>query len=210
MENNKNIAIMLDIGGTSSKIDDFSAKILINDLEYLRQKFGASNVIISLSTLYGSINIMNRALQVLSRNLIDNVCVGLCFYANGFYNYYNDEAKFMAWNFNGDKVATFDNYVIKDSDNVWFAVFDDTMNPNIYKRYQNEHIMLMGCPSSRESLIEVNNFMRRATVTKDIEGVIEILEDYINDIKDMSLDEILTTQVSCEKESELILKYPKQ
>lgn len=193
----KTIAIMLDLDGTCDFIDEEKAKTFISQVEWLREKFEADEATISISTHYTDSVEMRNVLNILSSNLSDGIKIGLSFYFGGIYDYNENRDYLKEYGFNRDKVATFDHYYVneKSVDNQWFAIIDDGISDEIYKRYQNKHPMLVCRPTQYDkSDLSKNNFMNIATTTKGIDGVIESLNLYINSIKNLSLKEILEVQ----------------
>lgn len=190
------IAVMLDLDGTTDYLDDEKAIQFCNQLDFLRQKFGADTAFISLSTHYEDSIKMKKILAILSDHLLPNIKIGMSFYFGGSYDYENDSDIPHPLGFNMDKVATFDNYyrVPIGRGNKWIAILDDGIAEDSYLRYQNGHPMLLGLPSNSERSVSKNNFMRRATTTQGFDGVLEILDSYVEDIKDLSPLEILDTQ----------------
>lgn len=192
----KTIAVMLDLGGTSDFIDDEKAKCFIGQLEKLREKFGAEIAFICISTHYDNANQMKKVLAILSRNLSSHVEIGCSFYLGGSYDYQKGEDKPQKFNFNFDKVETFDDYYVSSLlyDNQWFALIDDGISDDVYTKYQNHHPMLLALPSQNEKSMARNNFMRRATTTFGFDGVIELIASYLNSINHLTPNQILSTQ----------------
>lgn len=126
--------------------------------------------------------------------LSKNIKIGLSFYSGGIYDYNKKSNIPMDNDFNSNKVDTFNFYYTNcfNKDTVFFAIFDATVDKNIYKRYQNELPMLLGCPSQNK--VEENNFMNINTTTLGFNGVIEILNTYINSIKHIHHENILDMQ----------------
>lgn len=193
----KIISVMLDLDGTCDFIDDEKAKILLGQIEKLRKKFAAKKSIISISTHYSDIKRMQEVLAILSRNLSDSIKIGISFFSNGTYNYNTGEEIIYGSDFNLDKVKTFDSYYVNGMGfkNVWFAIIDDGIMDDVYRRYKDNHPMLVCRPSQEyeEDLVN-NNFMNISTMTKGIDGVIEILSLYIDSIKYLSPGQIMEAQ----------------
>lgn len=191
----KTIAVLLDLDGTSDFIDDKKASIFIQQLDNIRKKFGAEIGTISISTHYDNSVRMKSVLDVLARNLSENIKIGLNFYYEGIYDYDLKLDIPQEFNFNSNKVRTFDKHYINnfDLDNQWFAIIDDGISEDTYRKYQHNHPMLLCRPSQYELGIN-NNFMSIATMTKGFDGVIEIMDIYLNSIKDLSPSQILEKQ----------------
>lgn len=192
----KTISVMLDLDGTSDGIDDEKARLFIKQLDFIRMKFNAEKCTISISTHYSDEERIKPVLDILSRNLPKGVEIGLSFFYGGMYNYDTDQTTVLEHNFNRDKVKTFDGFYVHDliKSNQWFAIIDDGMDDDVYKKYKDIHPMLLCLPSQSEKSVQKNNFMRIATVTKGIDGVIEILDSYINSIKKLSSKAIMQKQ----------------
>ena len=192
----KTIAVMLDLQGTTDYIDDKKAKKFIEQLDIIRKRFGAEIGTISVSTHYDTSYSMLEVLDILSHNLSDNIKIGISFYYDGTYDYDNAKETFCEYGFNSDKVEVFAGHYVNSigMNNQWFAIIDDSISEDTYKRYQNKHPMLVCRPSKNESSLKNNNFMSIATTTKGFAGVIEVFDSYIESIKDLSPEQILKTQ----------------
>lgn len=190
------IAVMLDLDGTVDSIDNEKAKRFQSQLEIIGQKFQADTIFISISTHYDNTDKMRKILDIFSSNLLPNIEIGMSFYFGGMYDYKRGLDIPCAFGFNGDKIETFDRYYRfpLGLGNKWLAIIDDGISNDSYMRYQNSHPMLLALPSSSESSISKNNFMRRATTTNGFDGVLEIMDSYLEDIKDLSPLEILHAQ----------------
>lgn len=212
LDNNKTIAVMLDLEGTVDYLDDSKAKIFINQLDLLRKKFGAKKGIISISTFSTHPQKIKEAFDILSPHLIDSIEIGTSFYYSGVYDYAKDMGTFKEYGFNLDKVKTFTSYYVNNSEvcNQWFALIDDTIPDYVYKEYQNRHPMLVLRPSQRETGNLKNNFMSISTTTQGFDGVIEGLNTYIESIRDFTPSQILETQknmITYLSRHELIRKF---
>lgn len=194
----KTIAVMLDLDGTCDNIDDEKAKTFLAQIDFLRQKFEAQTATISISTHYDNSNSMKKVLDILSRNLPSCVKIGLNFYYGGIYDYERKEEIPKEDRFNSDKVETFTRYFVNriGCNNQWFAIIDD-MLVDTYKKFQDDRPMLAARPSlidGRE--MARNNFMSIATMTRGIDGVIEILSTYIEYTKGLTRFQIMEKQRS--------------
>lgn len=200
----KTIAVLLDLDGTSDFINDEKAKMFIHKLEFIRQKFGADVGTISISTHFSDSSKMYDTLEVLSRNLNENIRIGLNFYYSGIYDFYKKAEIHQLSGFNRSKVDTFDEFYVHNSEfeNMWFSLIDDGLSDDIYKNYQNVHPMFLCRPSQRENKIKYNCFMNISTVTKGFDGVLECFDKYIESIKELSLDGIL------EKQKDMLVHLP--
>ena len=190
----KNIPILLDLDSACNFINDNNIILFIKQLTFLKKKFKADTVTISLSTHKDNFDKIKEISEMISPKLSKNIKIGLSFYYGGIYNY-NKKSNIPIDNeFNSNKLDTFNFYYTNcfNNDTVFFAIFDATIDKNIYKRYQNELPMLLGRPS--QSNIEENNFMNINTTTQSFNGVIEILNTYINSIKHIHYDNILDIQ----------------
>lgn len=193
----KTIAVMLDLDGTCDSINDEKAKIFIAQLEILRKKFQAKLATISISTRYDNSDKMQEVLEILSRNLSNYVKLGINFFYGGIYDYDKKEEVSQAYGFNRNKVKTFVSYYVDSigMNNQWFAIIDDVISDDIYSKYKNSHPMLVCRPSQHdEGSLSKNNFMSVSTTTKGIDGVIEILDLYIESIRYLSPIRIMEIQ----------------
>lgn len=192
----KQIAVMLDLEGTSEKITEKTAEIFVKQLEFIRKKFEAEIGTISISTYCHNSEKMQSVLDILSASITDNIKIGLSFYYGGIYDFENKMDELQEFGFNSNKLSTFSCFYLQDFliENTWFAIIDDGISEDIYKTYQNERPMLIARPSKDECDLVYNNFMNIATKANDFDGVIEILDTYIASIKDLSPREILEKQ----------------
>ena len=193
----KTIAVMLDLDGTCDFLNDSKAKIFIAQLDKLQKKFEAKKATISISTHHHNSDKMHEPLKILSRNLTHGIEIGINFFYGGIYDYEKQEEIEQGYNFNHDKVKTFDTYYISDDkiNNQWFAIIDDSISENIYRQYQNIHPMLVCRPSQKEKdSLSKNNFMNMSTTTKGFDGVIEVFDFYIEAIKHLTPNQIKRAQ----------------
>ncbi len=193
----KTIAIMLDLDGTCDFIDDEKAQIFISQIDLLRKKFDAKIATISISTHYDDSTKMQQVLDILSRNLSSCIKIGLNFFYGGIYDYDKKEENLQEYSFNQNKVKTFDRYYVNciGMNNQWFAIIDDSIPDDTYTKYKNSHPMLVCRPSQQdEKSLSKNNFMSISTLTDGFDGVLEILDCYINSIKRLSPTQIMETQ----------------
>ncbi len=190
------ITVMLDLDGTVDYLDDERALKFSRRLDYIRKKFEADTAFISISTHYQDCVKIKSELSILERNLLPNIKIGMSFYYGGMYEYETNKDIPCGFLFNSDKVKTFDTYYRSTVGlcNKWIAVIDDSMEEDIYLRYQDNQPMLLGIPSSDEGTVSKNNFMRRASIKRGFDGVLEILDGYLEDIQPLSAQQILHTQ----------------
>ncbi len=190
------LAVMLDLDGTVNSIDLEKAKQFQVQLDSIRQKFDADTVFISISTHYEDSIKMKKVLDIFACTLLPNIKIGMSFYFGGMYDYEKGLDIPCKFGFNRDKVETFDTYYNSTLGryNKWFAIIDDGIADDIYLRYQNNHPMLLVLPSNSERSVSKNNFMRRATTTNGFDGVLEVMDGYLEDIKGLSSLEIVNTQ----------------
>ena len=190
----KNIPIILDLDSTCGFINDNNIILFIKQLIFLKKKFKADTVTISLSTNNDNFDKIKEVLEMIESKLSKNIKIGLSFYSGGIYDYNKKTNITMDNDFNSNKVDTFNFYYTNcfNKETVFFAIFDATADKNIYKRYQDELPMLLGCPSQNK--VEENNFMNINTTTLGFNGVIEILNTYINNIKHIHYENILDMQ----------------
>lgn len=193
----KTIAIMLDLDGTCDFIDDEKTKIFMTQLDILRKKFEAELATISISTHNYSSENMREVLGILSHNLSDYIKIGINFFYGGIYDYDKKKEVIKGYNFNQDKVKTFDRYYVSDIEmnNQWFAIIDDSILDDTYSKYKDNHPMLVCRPSQDdEDNLTRNSFMSISTTTKGFDGVIEVLNLYIESIRSLSPAQILEVQ----------------
>jgi hypothetical protein len=187
---------MLDISGTCDNINTLKIEIFLNKLNYLCTKFFADKIIISLSTHFSNCESIKEMLNLFNSCLDDNTIIGTSFYLGGTYDYYSNTDTYIGFGFNSDKVSTFDRYFINnlEYDNVWFGLFDDSLDDYVFENYKDNKVML-ACRPSQVSLGLINdNFMVRSTSTYGFDGVLEVLDSYNKDIVNLNYDEILNEQ----------------
>lgn len=190
----KTIAIMLDLDGTIDNIDERKATVFITQLELLRKKFKADICLISISTHYSNARKIEPVLDILSRCLLKNIEIGTCFYYGGTYNYQTKKEEPKETNFNGRKVDTFASYYINNpfTNNLWSAFIDDNLPNDAYKEYKDNHPVLIARPSKEKK--DYTNFMDLKTTTKGFDGVIELLDTYIESVKGQNINQIMNKQ----------------
>ena len=192
----KTIAVLLDLEGTSDFIDDQKAQIFIQQLDVIRQKFGAELGTISISTHFCDSNVMRDVLEILARNTTDNIKIGYNFYYGGIYDFTQRIDIPQRYGFNEDKVATFDSFYVNniEFENQWFALIDDRMSETEFKKYQNSHPMLLCRPSQHKTELKYNCFMNVSTTINGFDGVLEAFDIYIDSISGLTPSQVLETQ----------------
>lgn len=188
------IAVMLDIDGTTDNIDDTKATLLMQYFDWLRIKFEAEVCFISVSTHYDDTYRIKRLLEVLSHNLTTNIVLDVNFFMSGTYDYETDSTWTITPYYNLDKIRTFLTYYKNKGDYQmnWFGFFDDNLDEFADEQFQNSMPALIGRPTARKG--DDRNMMNISTTTRGIEGVLEILANYIDRIKDMTKAEVLECQ----------------
>lgn len=196
INSSRNIAVMLDLDGTCDFIDDKKAAKFVRQLECLRLKFGADYATISISTYHRNEHVMQNVLEILGRNLNKNVRIGKNFFYGGIYDYESKEVKWIDSDFNSSKIKTFKNYCLDSlsSTNQWFAIIDDDISREAYKKFKDRYPMVVCCPSQHKVNKNENNFMNLATETKGFDGVIEMLDEYIQSIEYLNREKVLEMQ----------------
>ncbi len=197
-ERSKAIAVMLDLDGTSTDIDDEGAIMFVRQLDTLRKKFEAETCYISISTHYGDIADykIRPVLNCLSRHLIEHIQIGETFYYDGTYSYEENRFYPRRPHFNADKIATFTEYYLNrdDFDTVWFALIDDNIDENAYRDYRDDKTMLIAKPSAGIENTPADNIMSISTTMKGFRGVLKLLSSYIAEIENLTRSDILTRQ----------------
>lgn len=189
------IVVMLDLDGTVDGIDDEKSKVFLKQLDYIRKKFQADTGVISISTHYDNAEKIDSVLDILSRNLLPNIKIGMSFYYGGMYDYEKKLSIPCKMGFNRDKVATFDEYYINVGVTTkWMAIIDDSIDEDSYKKYQEILPMLLCKPSQNDKNVLKNNFMRRATTTNGFNGVLEVMDEYTESIRNLSFSQIVDYQ----------------
>ena len=191
----KSIAIMLDLDGTSNHIDAETAEIFIKQVDTLRKQFGGEKAFICISTHAHGPEPIKRVLDELAVFVNDDIVLGNSFYFGGVYEYGTDTCYNMSGLFNMKKIQTFqDHYLKSENLNIgWFALIDDTISNTVYKTFQYDKPMVVMKPGC-SSISKYNNFMNRETCTDNFAGVIEMMDTYIKDIREMDLWDVLDKQ----------------
>lgn len=186
------IAVMLDIEGTCDNIDDGKAREFVRMLDEIRKKFEAASGLICISTHCINSRKIKKVLEVISRNLSSTISIGTSYFYGGTYDFASGEETTVHPTFNLDKVGTFmENYVKSAcSQNVWFAIIDDSIEDDVYKRLPSGRPALIGKPSSEDAELEKNTLLRIASTSRGFDGVIEIMRDYLETIYGKSVSEI--------------------
>lgn len=192
ISNNNKIIILLDIERTLSNINETNVKIFLNQIHSLQIKFQAKEAIISISTHSDSIDEILPYLNLLNQNLLPNIKIGKAFFLNGTYDYNTEKTTYIEENYNIKKFETFQEVYLKKIPN-FFAIIDDNVDTNIISKYKDKIPFVLCCPSKR-GLCENNNLMFYNTNTYGIDGVIECLNNYLLNIKDLSKEKILEKQ----------------
>jgi len=188
------IAVMLDIEGTCDHIDDKKASLFVKQLELIRKKYKADRAIISMSTHAADSIKMKEPLDILNRNLSEKIEIGLNFFYGGIYDYQKDEELWEENSFNLDKAKTFTDYYCSNfvEKNQWFAIIDDGISEDTFKKYKDKQPMTVCRPS--QSKTEDKNFTNLAVKTVGFAGVVELLDTYIELTKDLPYEKLLETQ----------------
>lgn len=190
------IVVMLDLDGTLDGIDEEKAKTFLRQLDYIRKKFQADEGLISISTHYDNVDKIVKVLDIINKRLVPNIKIGMSFYYGGIYDYEKKLSIPRGDRFNQDKVKTFTSYYLDviGISTKWFALIDDGVDKEIYLRYQNSYPMLLGIPSQNSSDSVQNNFMRYVTPTFGFDGVLEIMDQYTDAVRNLSSTQILEKQ----------------
>ncbi len=191
----RSIAIMLDLDGTSNWIDDSSAEIFMKQVENLRKHFGEGKAFLCISTHAHGSEAIKKVLDKLAPFANENIILDNAFFYGGVYAYPYDTEYHMGNFFNTNKIKTFaEHYLESEILNIgWCALIDDTISERAFKGFQNEIPMVAMKPGCT-SISKYTNFMYRETCTDNFDGVIELMDSYINDIKEMDYWDILDFQ----------------
>lgn len=193
----KSIAIMLDLDGTSNRIDVTTAELFMNQVDALRKQFGEEKAYICISTHAHGYEPIKRVMDELNAFAKEGIVLSRSFYYGGMYDYYTDLNFPMGIPFNMNKIETFQKTYIDNEDlNVgWFALIDDGIAADVFKSYQFEKAMVALKPG-QVSPPKYNNFMYRSTSTDNFDGVVELMDEYIKDVKDMTRFDIIDKQIA--------------
>lgn len=191
----QSIAIMLDSHGTSDMITETSAEILINLIDTLRKQFGGQKAYICISSHNQKSEQIKKILDELAKFTNEDILLGPSFFYGGRYDYNTNTEYNMGAFFNSNKIKTFQEYYLKNAEfNIgWIALIDDSISYNTHKCYK-DYLPMVAIKPSQKSYNPYANFMHRESVIDNIFGVNELLEEYIKDIKGMSLANILAKQ----------------
>lgn len=175
----KILAVMLDIQETCDGIDNNKAKIFIAQLEKIKRKYKAKEIIISVITQEEKTPREQVVLNILSRNLKKGIKI---------------EPREINTDSYNDKIQFFeDNYIHNiEKNTVWFALIDTKIKANIYKKYQYNRAMLVCMPSQEKTA--KYNIMSISTTTPGFTGVLESIDKYIEQVRYFSPFQILDYQ----------------
>ena len=192
----KSIAIMLDLDGTSNRIDSTTAELFMKQVDALRIQFGEEKAYICISTHAHGYEPIKRVMDELNAFATEGIILSRSFYYGGMYDYVTDSSFPMGIPFNMNKVETFQKTYIDNEDlNIgWFALIDDGIAENVFKSYQFEKAMVALKPG-HVAPPKYNNFMYRYTSTDNFAGVVELMDEYIKDVKDMTCFDIIDKQM---------------
>ena len=203
---NNSIILMLDIEGTLNNINDEKAKKFITIIQSLKIKNNAKNAILCLSTHSSDTKDLKTYLDIIHKQLPQNnsITIGKNFYLQGTYDYQKDIKQYMEARYNHYKTQVFEQYYLKESNpntqnqisNVsWFAIIDDSIDPEYVKKFQHTRLMNIFRPSQYDfNCKSNNNCMCYNTNTKGFDGVLEMLTEYKRDIQNKSMLERLEEQ----------------
>ncbi|MDE5888735.1 MAG: hypothetical protein K2H20_01820, partial [Bacilli bacterium] len=133
----KVVAIMLDVQGTIDDINDEKAKIFMSQLHKLRIKYGASKVIINVSSHIYTPNGLIKYLEILHRNLIPNIILDDAAYLYGTYNYETGVDEVKSNNYNLRKTETFENKYFSEYRVLCHGIMDDSVSFDYIKRFKD-------------------------------------------------------------------------
>lgn len=195
----KVIVIMLDLQGTLDEMTDENAQIFIAQLNQLRTKFAAQKVLINISTHIDiPSKILDKYMTILDNNLIPHIILDDATYLFGTYNFYTKECQLLKDSQNNyNKTAIFEQRYLNNPsyDIAWLGLIDDSLNPNYYHKFQNLLPMAEFIPSQiNDANKKYDNLMSISTMTFGLLGVIECLNTYLNNIKDISPTQLLESQ----------------
>lgn len=192
----KSIAIMLDLDGTSNRIDSKTAELFMKQVDALRVQFGEEKAYICISTHAHGYEPIKRVMDELNAFATEGIVLSRSFYYGGMYDYVTDSNFPMGIPFNLNKIETFQkSYIDNENLNVgWFALIDDGIADNVYKSYQFEEAMVALKPG-HVSPPKYNNFMYRCTSTDNFDGVVELMDEYIKDVEGMTRFDIIDKQM---------------
>lgn len=189
----RSIAIMLDLEKTCDKITDKEAEIFMKQVDTLRKQFGNESAYICISTHSRTSTHIKMVFDILNKYRNENIGFGTSFIYGGKYSYSFDSVTPMGFLYNSDKIQTFTDHYLHSLNVGWFALIDDSLNEDVYKSFQHSIPMIGLKPSGRKEDI-YNNFMYRTTDTDNFSGVIELMDEYVKDIKGMTLNDIAEEQ----------------
>ncbi len=168
----------------------------MKQVDLLRKQFGNENesAYICISTHSNTSTHIKMVFDILNKYFNDNIGFGPSFIRGGEYSYSFDKVTPMGFLYNSDKIKTFTDHYLASPLNVgWCAIIDDSLNESAYKSFQDS-IPMVGLKPSGKKEDYYNNFMYRTTDTDNFSGVIELMDEYIKDIKGMTLDDIAEEQ----------------
>lgn len=188
----KKIGFMLDLQRTLDGLSKANSEILFDYLEEYKNKFNADEIVIFLSTsndLYS----LKYALSILAESLPENIKIGKSFCYEGEYDYYSDTLS---------KDETIKNYPAKmetlkanyfKEDYVFICVIDDNFDLMELLPYRDTRALTLLSPSNNQTY---NRGITHFTTTEyAYEGLLNLLKKYLENIKDLSYEEIIEKQI---------------
>lgn len=165
----------------------------------MRKKFQAQKVILNVSSHLYVARPMIPYLEILHRNLLPNIILDDATYLYGTYRLETGEECEQAIQdgrpYNYNKTSVFKERYFHDYDLLWFAIIDDTVNPEYIQEYKEHRPMLLCRPSQRnEDDLKYDNFMCHSSLTEGFDGVLDCVDQYIKSIQLIRKENIIDTQ----------------
>ena len=184
------LAIMLDLQGTLDDMTDETAQIFMEQLTKLKIKFSAHKVLLNISTHTDLPSpTLDKYMTILDHNLKPNIILDEATYLFGTYNFYTKRYNPLPNNQNNyNKTEIFEKRYLKNPkyDVIWFGLVDDALNPNYYRKFQNNMLMAEFIPSLRKTEDKkYDNLMSISSLTPGFLGVIECFNTYLDHLKDI-------------------------
>lgn len=193
----KTIVMMIDLDGFHTNIDDETAELLVNQMDFIRKKFKANVANICLTTKKQNPHCLDNTLVILSKYLKNKVKFGLHFYQSGIYDYNTQQVEMIKRIpcFNYYTLQNFLDYNVDNPniENKWFTYVCKGYC-SFYEPYQEKEHPMIEILHSTEKKDAYSNLMFYQTKTKDFLAIVEGLSSYISTIKNLTVEEILEVQ----------------
>ncbi len=184
----KKIVFMLDIQNTIDGLDQTTKRKLIKILKLYKEKFNVDKIELFFSTFTVS-EILEYVVNNFAIDLMPEISISKNFYSDGIYNYQNKSINFIERDYNYNKITTLREHYLDE--NVRFiGIIDDNLPEYQLTELKGKTVATLFSPTSKV----LKTPMHYGTSVVGIKGVLELLENYIQNIQSLSYEEILEEQ----------------